>query len=520
VINNWHVPRNKRKLYPVVDVLSVFTLQNMGQRWTRDVGRQLDFEAELEHMGLKRPGQRRDQRAGGARTYESWLSALGLTFEETQNGQTRLTMAGDALVNGLPPVPIITNQLMKFQYPSPYSMRSRVNINARFRIRPFRFILRLLRDVRIGNLTKQEIARFVLTEAENETDRCFEHVVNRILDYRQNGDTVLPHNFPDMYPSTNTGVRSLDDTIAALEDNANTFINYLEYTQLIVRDTPRNPIYIPNDRIQDVDTILNDGSNVVRINTTNQYWEENFQRHFGLLQGQNRDNRRFDEEQVTGNMIAERIVYNHFFQFARTQPIMEITPLIIQEVSNASGIPQNVVEEALEGLNITPFSLFENNYIDMAFSSREFARQFELSTVDVFEMLGFPSVHVGDQPRNPDVFSESPTGYSGIIDNKAYHEFSATHDYELKMKNTYIPTFRQHHPNLSFFMYIAGGFGANIDQQVATIARDSGTNGCAIKAKDLMRLLRKHQENPIDHQDLKTLFECNRRITLQDIDSL
>lgn len=139
MINNWQIPRNKRKLYPVVDILSLFTIQTLGKIGGGNLKRQLDFEAELERYGLKRPGQRRDRRAGGARTYESWLYNLGLIFKETDSGIIRTTLAGEALLAGQPPVPIITNQLMKLQYPSPYSIRSRVNIHYRFQIRPFRF---------------------------------------------------------------------------------------------------------------------------------------------------------------------------------------------------------------------------------------------------------------------------------------------------------------------------------------------------------------------------------------------
>ncbi|KHF29447.1 hypothetical protein LR68_01808 [Anoxybacillus sp. BCO1] len=62
MINNWQIPRNKRKLYPVVDILSLFTLQTLGENWSNNLNRQLDFESELERFGLKRPGQRRDRR--------------------------------------------------------------------------------------------------------------------------------------------------------------------------------------------------------------------------------------------------------------------------------------------------------------------------------------------------------------------------------------------------------------------------------------------------------------------------
>lgn len=61
MINNWHVPRNKRKLYPVVDILSLFTLQTLGNNWSNSLNKQLDFESELERYGLKRPGQKARQ---------------------------------------------------------------------------------------------------------------------------------------------------------------------------------------------------------------------------------------------------------------------------------------------------------------------------------------------------------------------------------------------------------------------------------------------------------------------------
>lgn len=110
-------------------------MQNLGDVWNQDLNRQLDFETELERYGIKSPGERRDRRAGGARTYESWLFNLGLIFSGTDTNAVRTTLAGESLLSGQPPVPIITNQLMKLQYPTAYSIRNRVCIHNRFQIR-------------------------------------------------------------------------------------------------------------------------------------------------------------------------------------------------------------------------------------------------------------------------------------------------------------------------------------------------------------------------------------------------
>lgn len=525
LINNWHVPRNKRKLFPIVPSLSAFSLQNLGDIWVKDLNRQLDFEEMLEEKGLKRKGSRRDQRGGGARTYEAWVYSLGLIFEETDSKKTRLTMVGEALVNGEPPVPLMTKQLMQFQYPSPYSLRSRVQINERFKIRPFRFLIRLLLDERLSQgsdkdvpfLTKSEIGCIISVEAENESDACYEHIIKRILEFRVKGYDALPEGFEENVPSTNTGIRTREATIKALEDNANTFINYLEYTQLVVRDDPRKPIYIAEDLLYTARAIIESNSTIKPLNQKNKYWKENFQRNFGLLPGKNRDNRRLDDDKISENMIVERMVRNEFLQVARDTPLSYITEEVVDTVSTQTGIPFKEVESILEHFPIDTFSLFETNYIDMAFSGRELASEFEHATLDVFRELGFSSLHIGTQPRNPDVYVESPSGYAGIIDNKAYHVFSITHDYELKMINSYLPAFQQKNNNVSFFMYIAGGFGKNFDSQVQKIASTTGVNGCGIKANALMRLLRKHKEKPIDHLRLKDLFECNRLITSSDL---
>jgi hypothetical protein len=526
MINNWHVPRNKRKLYPIVPSLSAFSLQNLGDIWIKDINRQLGFEEILEEKGLKRKGARRDQRGGGARTYEAWVYSLGLIFEETENKKTRLTMVGESLINGAPPVPLITKQLMQFQYPSPYSLRNRVQINKRFNIRPFRFLLKLLLDDRLVQgsltekpfLTKAEIGCIASIEADNETDVCFEKIIQRILEFREKGYSALPEGFEENVPSTNTGVRSRQATIKALEDNANTFINYLEYTQLVVRDDPRKPLYIPDNSIDRAKEIITDDTKLKPLNLNNKYWKENFQRSYGLLPGKSRDNRQFNDSIITENVIIERMVRNDFLQIAKETPIPYITKNIVDSVSSQTGIPSEYVENILDDFHVDSFSLFETNYIDMAFSGREFASDFEHATVDVFKKLGFNSEHVGSKQRNPDVYAESKHGYSGIIDNKAYHVFSITHDYELKMINTYIPAFQT--KSLSFFMYIAGGFGRNFNSQVQKISSITGINGCGIKAADMMRLLHKYQEQPIDHQKLKILFECNRMISTQDISTL
>src|SRR5690625_7552913 len=102
----------------------------------------------------------------------------------------------------------------------------------------------------------------------------------------------------------------------------------------------------------------------------------------------------------------------------------------------------------------------------MATSGRELATEFEIATKDIFEELGFSSTHVGPIPLSPDIFVQSPQNFSGIIDTKAYRSYSISNDHRNRMVRNYIPAYNSESNNLEFFMYVADGFGINIDSQL------------------------------------------------------
>ena len=165
LLNYWWVTRPKRKLNSIPEVLACFASVSLNCEWRGNLYTHLSFEQALEDCGLKRMGERRDQRGGGGRTYFAWLFSLGLVFTHEATGQVKLTMAGEAILNGKSPVAIIRNQVLKYQFPSPFSLSpssAKSRVTERFRIRPFRFLLRLLRDYRLNYyLTQDEIAKIV-----------------------------------------------------------------------------------------------------------------------------------------------------------------------------------------------------------------------------------------------------------------------------------------------------------------------------------------------------------------------
>jgi hypothetical protein len=199
MINYWWVTRPKRRLNTIPDVLSTFSEISLNEEWEGQRESHLTLEEELEKAGIKRVGERRDQKGGGGRTYKAWVASLGLIFTQESTGQIKLTLAGEAIMNGDSPVKVLKNQIIKYQFPSSYSLGRGVDVSPRFKIRPFLFLLRLLMDDRIEVLSQEEIAKIIITEAENESNSCFEYIVKRILDYRSLGDAILAKDFAERY---------------------------------------------------------------------------------------------------------------------------------------------------------------------------------------------------------------------------------------------------------------------------------------------------------------------------------
>ena len=278
MLNYWWVTRPKRKLDSVPEILRCCATVAQSCEWQGNTYTHLKFEEELEKRGLKRVGERKDQRGGGGRTYFAWLSSLGLVYLQDNTGTVKLTDAGTAIAEGQDPHIILTKQVLKYQFPSPFSLSpssSKTRVTARFQIRPFRFLLRLLKDERLAYyLTQEEIGRVVAVEADNESDKTFEYVVAKVLDYRMDGVASLSDDFFSLY-APSTGKVNITHPYSHLDDLANTLINWLDYTGLIVRTEGR--IQIATEKMHAVDLILNTNSKLIE-NADNQ---EKFQLKYG-----------------------------------------------------------------------------------------------------------------------------------------------------------------------------------------------------------------------------------------------
>ena len=525
MLNYWWVTRPKRKLNSIPEILACCAAVSLDCEWRGHVYTHLAFEQALEDSGLKRIGERRDQRGGGARTYFAWLFSLGLIFTHEATGQTKLTLAGEAIINGESPVRIIKNQVLKYQFPSPFSLSPatpRSRVNERFKIRPFRFLLRLLRDERLAYyITQEEIAKIIVTEAEKETNQCYNGIVDRIIRFRNDGDAVLPENFLELY-APSSGRVSPDNPLRHLNDLANTIINWLEYTQLIERNVNNQigAIALLPECIEEVDAILQDGSNLIDRPQEQEY----FQRKYGLDPNHQRDTRNLAETRtITTRIIEEQRVRQAFITASLHSLILGITSDLVDSIADITGVNSHIVEETL--MRYYPrgaAGAFMTEYFEMAFRGRDEATDFEIATVDLFEKcFGYETHHVGPIGLTPDVLLISDdNGYQAIIDNKAYSRYSISNDHHNRMVHNYIAglaNYSQNQAPLEFFSYIAGGFGTNINSQIRAIYEETNIPGSAVCVSNIIKMVEKNQEHPYSHSQIKNILSANRQINLNDI---
>lgn len=518
MLNYWWVTRPKRKLNSVPEVLSIFADLALNQEWEGQRDSHLAYEDALENAGLKRKGERRDQTGGGARTYKAWLVSLGLIFIQESTEKIKLTLAGEAIMNGDSPVEILKQQILKYQFPSAFSVGRGVKVNQRFKIRPFRFLLKLLNDDKVGYLTEEEIAKIIVTEAENETEKCYNYIVDRIEQFRTYGDNCLEKDFFDKYKPSK-GTINLEHPYSHLMDLANTLVNWLEYTQLVKRDEKK--IEILEDKQEEVKNILSNPLKFIDQPERHEY----FQRKYGIDPKHRKDNRNLTSSKtITAKMIAIQKIKQAYIAQALKRPITKITAPLVDYIVQTTGIKEKIVEDIL--FEVYPngsIDAFMTEYFEMAFKGREEATEFEKATVELFhDVFGYETKHVGPIGLTPDVLlvSDNQDGYQAILDNKAYRKYTISNDHYNRMVHNYIENIQNYGDSqreLAFFSYIAGGFGKNINKQIQNIVDETGVNGSAISVSNVIEMVQNHNKVPYTHTKLRDILSVNRQVLKKDL---
>lgn len=228
----WMFPRNIRRVHPwkMAQICALLKEQINAGAWSGNQALQNAFCKALENAGLKRAGVQYSPNSGGPRTYLSQLKCLGLIFQRDDNS-IWFTKAGEDLLEGEPPLPIMQSMLLRHQYPSVYGKLNNVKINSGLRVKPFVFVLDLLQDERIEHLTIEELCVPVVFGHNNG---CIELCIDKILQLRagHNLREVIGHNHEDLY-TPRARSRSVSGSLKDIKDIANTCKNYLQAVCLV-----------------------------------------------------------------------------------------------------------------------------------------------------------------------------------------------------------------------------------------------------------------------------------------------
>ena len=329
---HWFVSRQKRQLTTILSALIAFSDVCVGEKWAGNTELQLKFEDELQNRNITGHGTLRSRKSGqgggGIRTLFKQLKDLGLVFTEDDNGRCQLTLIGEELVKGnITFVSAMRLQLQKYQYPSAAVWAGSGSVDHEFKVHPFQFMFRLLRDPRLNNsLSMEEMAGIVIHYAKSDNAACFEDVVNKILQYRFSGSV-------DGF---------VEDTKTKTYNNiANTFFNYISLTQYV--DRGWKTLMIRSGKEADVDKFIQEKPKFI----PNPELTENYQRAYGRGNSA-KDLRNFDFVDLKSQKeLNEARIRKEYVLLALKTPITGITPDIVDIIVAHTGIDEKTVENFL-----------------------------------------------------------------------------------------------------------------------------------------------------------------------------
>lgn len=545
----WWVTRPHRKLIRIPKSLAAFAGVASGQEWAGNRQLQIDFETRLEQLDLKERGDHTERARGaggsGGRTHAQLLYSLGLFFYHREDDsaceEVHLTLAGQALVDQEDALPIIRKQVLAYQFPSAYSTASSVNVDRKFKLRPFVLVLKLLRHPSLGGyITDKEIAACVIGDAVRHTDKEADRIAEQILNFRNYGASSLSANFAfRMKPPRASGGKTAEQLInSSLKDIANTLAQWIRYTGYaapapgeVYGASEKTVTALNASMIDEIDAVIEEWSSKPLLKMyepegdkfATQEASKAFQRSYGVKVGMVKDQRNIRE--IRGKSETDRtlgLVSASLTHLYATQIVTEPSSEVIDAVVNHSGLDRTSVASALSSLIASPaagVNAFLDRYEQMAFSGQDEAINFEKATQQVLQRtFGLGSRHVGQGGTLPDVevWSED---WGGIIDTKAYAAYDLPHDHQLRMHADYVPDYAGGVDGkpLEFFMYLSGGFAPSFNAKLRNVIDKASVAGSGIAIQPWRQLILGYPDSGLSHGDLLRMWSMGREVTSADV---
>jgi hypothetical protein len=438
----WMFPRNKRRMMPLDTALilrAMVVASELGTTWGGDQGQQNQFSRLLDEYGLKSGGDQRDKNPGGSRTYEAQMRSLGLLYKDSRDGSLKLTQAGQDLVELIEPSKTFEYQILKFQYPSSYSLGRNVDIDRKIKIRPFLFLLKLANDPILNGLSDKDM---VVPVVYGRNEQSYEICKKLILKLRAEGvESVIPDDASIRTAKTQNN--SYAQRIEDIGNIANTFKNVLQGSGIVnlrdiegqVRVFPRIDI---KARIAEIESI----PYVDFIGLS----EEQATLKFGNRLGSLKDTRRSFMPTKNPELFTKSALIFQKFLDEVDLPVTqtEVDEFVIR-MEKEFQLSREIIIKALEPILANSTHYAGARLIELSKGGLASAEAFEKNVQKIFEVdFGYHAEWTGRTHRSQtggfmDVFVvEIERNVCGILDTKSMKSYDLPHQDVSKAITTYV----------------------------------------------------------------------------------
>ena len=473
----WMIPRCIRKIEPV-KLIQVITLLDSVNGMPGDQSSQDALYKALEDLGVK--SVRRGSgiaNAGGFRTYLSLLECLGF-FAKVGKGEYVLTLAGERMIKGDDPQLTLRVQLLRLQYPSVYSSGAHVAIAPSVKVRPFLFLIDLMKDPRICSLSSEEAAIAVVygrSHKSSDFEKCIQKI-QRLRSGAQFSD-LIDSEADLATPRRRGGLNFMKLGCRDALDIGNTFINYLKAANLVqpkieekdgeAHDS-RNSVILSNDSktLTLIDAIREEKPDFSPIDLKH---ATAWQLRFGRAD-RKKDTRNLGTREKLRD-ASEALVSSAYWGDVKANPLGFNHESFVRAASAKYGVPVSNVEAICAPFKTKVHNVERAAVEAAAVSGGGESRLFEIAVCNIFSRLGFKvkdmaqAKPVGRMGGYPDVFLAPPE--CGFVDAKSSARYSFSIGDENKLKTYYHNCETEIDPNAKsgFFVYVAGGFGYDVTVQ-------------------------------------------------------
>ena len=509
----WQMSRATRQITSVIDATPILKKTCENKKNTRDL--QKIFGDKLAEEGIKTSGLT-EENSGGNRTWMTLPKIFGLCYEN-KNKIIKFTQAGNVVAKGKKPAnDMMVKQLLTFQYPNRTQEHHSQQMDKKFCIFPYRFLVKLL--LKLKYLTVQEIEYFALPAS---SEKELSETIKQIKSFR-NEKTILDY---DAHRKKYKKDHLQKDYSKYVNDLANTFKNHMEFLPGIisVKEGLVHKLLIEPDAVQTWNLIIKEYDKVWKSNKNfpdqdRKLFVDRYGRNFGKIKASTKTSNPITKEQTQNRKIQEaitEIIENSVTKISQKQMVEEISQIC--SFISTEKIAKKLSEHP-EWIS-KKFNAFEKKYLTIAQDGKKH-EEFEIMTNKILRIFGFNvqtkvKVTFTDEQEGEIDTLVTYNSESGVIDEKAGKNFSCGNERVGPMED-YIKEARKiSDTTVKFFGYVygkkfstPGGFNR--------IREEMKINGFRISAANLLSCLDAFNNNKITPKQIWKLFQKNGEITSLD----